>query len=174
MDLFIFQQINQFALRWFWLDVLTIFFAKYFGYILVFLLLLFLVKNFKKYRQMVTLSFLSAILARFIIVDTIRLFWERPRPFVDNHINLLLDRLNQSAFPSGHAAFFFAIATIIYFYNKKAGLLFFMASFLITIPRIFTGVHWSSDILAGAIVGILSALLIILSFRKFSLIVKKY
>lgn len=122
---------------------------------------------------MVTLSFLSAILARFIIVDTIRLFWERPRPFVDNHINLLLDRLNQSAFPSGHAAFFFAIATIIYFYNKKAGLLFFMASFLITIPRIFTGVHWSSDILAGAIVGILSALLIILSFRKFSLIVKK-
>lgn len=173
MDLFIFQKINQLALKYLWLDTLAIFFAKYFGYILIFLLLLFLIKNFKKYWQIVTLSFLSAILARFIIVDIVRWFFDRPRPFVENHVNLLLDRVNQSAFPSGHAAFFFAIAMVIYLYNKKAGLLFFIASLLITIARVFTGVHWPLDILAGVIIGILSAFLVILSFRKSFLTAQK-
>ncbi len=166
MDLFIFQQINQLVFRWLWLDTLAIFFAKYFGYVLVFLLLLFLVKNFKKYWPMIIQAFLAAILARLVIVSVIRWLFDRPRPFVENHVNLLVDRVNQSAFPSGHAAFFFAIATIIYFYNKKAGLLFFGASFFISSARVFVGIHWPSDILAGALVGILSAYLLIKIFQK--------
>ena len=166
----------------------AIFFAKYFGYILVFLLLSFLFwpsktkkaewsdflfENLKKYWLMIVQAFLAGILARFVIVDIIRWFFDRPRPFVENHVNLLVDKVNQSAFPSGHAAFFFAVSTIIYLYNKKAGLLFFLASFLISISRIFTGIHWPSDILAGAIIGILSSFLVILSFRKFFSVAKK-
>ena len=133
----------------------------------------FLFKNFRKYWKMVILSFSVAILARFVIVDIIRWFFDRPRPFVENHVNLLVDKVNQSAFPSGHAAFFFAISTIVYLYNKKAGLLFFIASFLISIARVFSGIHWPLDILTGAIIGILSSFLVILSFRKFFSVVKK-
>jgi len=90
-----------------------------------------------------------------VIVELIRWIWQRPRPFVQNNVNLLLTH-NASAFPSGHAAFFFAVSTIVYFYNKKAGILFFIASFLICLARVFSGIHWPLDILAGAIVGVLS------------------
>ena len=187
LDFVIFQYINNLVGKYLWLDTLAIFFAKYFGYILVLLLFSFLFwpsktkkaewsnflfENLKKYWLMIVQAFLAGILARFIIVNIIRWFWEKPRPFVENHVNLLVDRVNQSAFPSGHAAFFFAISTIIYLYNKKAGLLFFLASFLISISRVFTGIHWPLDILAGAIIGILSGFLIILFFRKFSSVVK--
>ena len=173
MDYYVFELINSLAGKFLWLDTLAIFFAKYFGYILILCLFLFLLRNFKKYWLMVVLAFLAAILARLIIVNIFRWLWERPRPFVENHVNLLVDRLNQSAFPSGHAAFFFAIATVVYLYNKKAGLLFFIASFLISISRVFSGIHWPLDILTGAFIGIFAGFLIILSFQKFSSVAKK-
>ncbi len=173
VDYFIFQQINKFAGRWEFLDALSIFFAKYLGYFLVFLLFLFLIKDFKKYLPMVIQGFLAAILARLGFTEIVRLFWNRPRPFIGNHINLLLNHSASSSFPSGHAAFFFGLSTIVYFYNKKAGYLFFLASFLISIARVFTGLHWPSDILAGAIIGVFSGWLIILFSRKFSLFVRK-
>ncbi|MCH8741804.1 phosphatase PAP2 family protein [Patescibacteria group bacterium] len=168
MDLFIFQQINQFVFKWLWLDTFAIFFAKYFGYILVILLVLFLFKNFKKYWQMVVSALLAAILARLVIVEIIRYFLPRARPFVENSINVLINHSQESAFPSGHASFFFAIATIVYFYNKKAGIFFFLASFLIGLARVFSGIHWPSDILIGALVGILSAHLLIRILKKFA------
>lgn len=173
LDYYIFQQINKFAGRWVILDALGIFFAKYLGYFLIFFLLLFLFKNFKKYRSMVIQGFSAAVLARLGFTELIRFFWPKPRPFVGNHINLLLPHSVSSSFPSGHAAFFFGLSTIIYFYNKKAGYLFFLASFLISISRVFVGIHWPSDILAGAVIGLFSGWLIILFFRKFFSVSKK-
>ncbi len=166
MDASIFNLINQFALTWFWLDVLAIFLAEYFGYVLLFSLLLFLAIGFRKYFKMIIEAIISAILARFVIVELIRWIWQRPRPFVENNVNLLLSH-NSASFPSGHAAFFFAVSTIVYLYNKKAGILFFLSSFLICLARVFTGIHWPLDIFAGAVVGVLSGYLIHKISKKF-------
>jgi len=166
MDASIFSLINQFALKWFWLDVLAIFLAEYIGYVLLFSLLLFLAVKFRKYFKMIIEAVVSAILARFVIVELIRWIWQRPRPFVENNVNLLLTH-NASAFPSGHAALFFAVSTIVYFYNKKAGIFFFIISLLICLARVFTGIHWPLDILAGIVVGVLSGLLIHKVSKKF-------
>jgi len=166
MDIYLFQLINQLAGKLVWLDNIGIFFAKYFGYVLVFCLLLFLALKFKKYWQMVLQALISAILARFVIVNFIRCLWQRARPFIENNVNLLLTH-NSAAFPSGHAAFFFALSTIVYLYNKKIGILFFIGSFSICLARIFVGIHWPTDILAGAVVGIFSGWLIHRIFRKF-------
>jgi len=168
IDFYLFQKLNQLAGNWPWLDNLAIFFARYFEYFLILVLFLFLAKNLKKYWPMVVQSFLAAILARLGIVNFIRWLWQRPRPFVANHINLLFSyNPAEPSFPSGHAAFYFAIATIVYFYNKKAGLGFFLASFLISISRVFVGIHWPADIMAGALVGIFSGWLIIKIAKKF-------
>jgi len=166
LDLFLFQQINSFALKWLWFDALSIYFAEHFEYVLWFIFLLFLLKNFKRYRLMLIQAFGAAILARLVIVNFIRWLWPRPRPFIENNVNLLLTH-NAASFPSGHAAFYFAISTIVYFYNKKAGIGFFLASFLISVSRVICGIHWPSDILAGALIGILSAFLINLFSRRF-------
>jgi undecaprenyl-diphosphatase len=168
IDLYIFQGINQFAGKSVCLDGTAIFFARYFEYVLIVVLLLFLAKNLKKYWPMVAQGFLAAILSRFVITNIIRWLLPRPRPFVGNHVNLLFNyNPAESSFPSGHAAFYFAIATIVYFYNKKAGISFFIASFLISIARVFSGVHWPLDIIAGAIIGIFSGWLVNKIFKKF-------
>ena len=57
--------------------------------------------------------------------------------------------------------------------NKKAGIFFFLASFLIGLARVFSGIHWPSDILVGALVGILSAYLLRKSDFLLTRILKK-
>jgi len=166
MDYLIFQQINNLALKNLYLDEVAIFCASFLGYILIGVLFILLIKNFKKYYKIATQAFISGIFARFIIVEIIRFIWDRPRPFISNSVNLLINHSPSASFPSGHAAFFFALSTLIYFYNKKTGILFLIASFLISISRVFCGIHWPFDILAGALVGILSALIIKKIFVK--------
>ena len=49
------------------------------------------------------------------------------------------------------------MATAVYLYNKKWGIGFFIATILITMSRVIAGVHYPSDILDGAAIGILVA-----------------
>jgi len=167
MDFYLFNLVNQFAGKWICLDGFTIFFAEYFEYVLVLSLLFFLAVAFRKYLKMIIQALISAVLARFVIVSFIRFILPRSRPFIENNINLLIDYPDKASFPSGHAAFYFALSTIVYLCNKKIGILFFIASFLICLARVFAGIHWPSDILAGIVVGIFSGWLIHKIFKKF-------
>jgi len=165
IDFYIFQIVNNWAGQWIWLDTLGIFFAKYFEFILVFCLFLFLLKNFEKYLPMIWQAILAGILSRLVFTEIIRWLLPKVRPFIENDVNLLLNHASTSAFPSGHAAFYFALSSVVYFYNKRVGILFFIASFLICLSRVFCGIHWPLDILAGAIVGIFSGWLVLKIFR---------
>ena len=176
LDIRIFNGVNGLAGKWIWLDTLGIFFAEYFEYILIFCLFLFLAKNFKKYWQMIEQAILAGIISRLVFTEIIRWLAPKPRPFVENQISQLINHASTPAFPSGHAAFYFAIAAVVFLYYKKvyppskfwwgAGFLFFLASFLICFGRVFCGIHWPLDILAGAIVGIFSGWLIVKIFKK--------
>lgn len=159
MDLYLFNLINQFALKWPWLDFLAVILAEFLPYLLIIALIIFLLKDYKKHSKMIIEALIAAFFARFAIVSFIRWILPRARPFINNNVNLLFEH-SGSSFPSGHAAFFFALSTIIYFYNKKIGALFFLSSILIVLARVFSGIHWPSDILVGAIVGIISGLVI--------------
>jgi len=174
IDLYLFQHINGFAGKSACIDSLAIFFAEYLQYFLIAVLLFFLIKDFKKYLPMAIGGIAAAALARFGIVELIRFLWHRARPFVENNVSLLFNHDDSYSFPSGHAAFFFALSAVVYHYNKKTGVLFFVASLLISISRVFGGVHWPSDILGGIIVGLFSAWLILLLNRRMSSIGKKH
>ncbi len=161
-DIKVFNFINGFANQSTIVDVLGIFLAHYLAYILGLFLLFFLFwpkKNIVKNRAMVLGSITSALISIFVVKKIILLFFARPRPYV---ILPLTHKLiaasiaeNLQAFPSGHAIVFFSLSSVIYNFNKKLGILFFVSSVLMGIARVFVGVHWPSDILAGAILGIL-------------------
>ena len=188
IDLYLFNLINGFAGKWAWLDYSGMFFAKYFEYfLLAFLIILIAIYpiksalggvspeakqfnrvNFKKYWRMVFVSLVAGIVSRFIVGSIIRFLWFRPRPFVfENFIPLVFQNPAEASFPSGHALFYFALSAVIYLYNKKLGVAFYVASFLIVISRVFVGIHWPSDILAGAIIGILVGLVLNKIFKKY-------
>lgn len=167
LDLYFFNLINGLAGKWAQLDYLAMFLAQYFEYLLWFCLLLLLAINLKKYWRMVIEAAIAAVFTKFILTGLIRWLWFRPRPFVaENFIPLIDQSPKEASFPSGHASFYFALSTIVYCYNKKLGTFFYIASFFIVISRVFVGVHWPSDILAGAVLGILMGWVLNKLFRK--------
>lgn len=93
-------------------------------------------------------------------MEIIRFFYERQRPFLVLGFQPLADHIQSGSFPSGHAAFFFALALTVFYFNKLWGWRFLAMAMVISLARIFVGVHWPSDILAGAIIGLGSAFLI--------------
>ncbi len=157
-DFLIFNFINGLAGKWWPFDWLGIFFAEYLGYfiVLITIFILFKEKNWRQKIYFFALAGLSVILARGIITEIIRFFYERPRPFLTLQIQPLIEHNLTSSFPSGHAAAFFALALAIFYFNRKWGWRCLIFSLLIGAARIFTGIHWPSDILAGAVIGLLS------------------
>ncbi len=170
-DYFLFEYIHNLAGRWVCLDSIGIFFAAYFQYIFcgALLFFLFLGKNkeeLNKNRLMVGLAFGAVIIARLGLTEIIRWLWFRPRPFIEYGFTPLINHDLSASFPSGHAAFFFALVAVIFLFNKKAGWWFLAGSLLISLARIFAGVHYPFDILSGAAVGIFSGWLVVEIYRR--------
>lgn len=152
-----FRLINDLAGYNIWLDRFMIFVADKMGYFLIlFVFVLFWKKNY--FKKALAGSLGSALVARFVFVGIIRYFFYSPRPFlVLDNVNRLMNHEVESSFPSGHASFYFALAMGVYFYNKKAGSIYFILAGLLGFARIFVSVHWPLDILAGAVLGIFTA-----------------
>lgn len=146
---------------------IIVFLGEYLGYILLAGILVFWWENRKRHPRFLLESVAAAVLARGIITELIRFFWERPRPFVEQNITPLIEHAASASFPSGHATFFFALGTILFFYNKTAGALFLLGAAVLTSARVFAFLHWPSDIIGGAVIGIASAFLVVQLSRRF-------
>lgn len=156
LDLNLFFLLNSLAGQSKIFDALIVFLTAYLPYFLglIFLLALFSWGYSRREKIRIFLVvFLSAAIARLGVTELIRYFYNRPRPFMIYQAHQLISESGWS-FPSGHSAFFFAMSTVLYFYNKKWGIVFFVASILMNVGRIIAGVHYPSDIIGGAIIGI--------------------
>ena len=172
LNLSIFNSINGLAGHWLFLDCAGIFFAEYFQYVLGLILLSVITLSKEKAvkTRMVFTAILAALLARFAVKSLILLFYANPRPYAGNtaaHQLIATPGEDFQSFPSGHALFFFAAAAAIYCYDKKLGIIFFIGAGFISVARIFVGVHWPSDILAGAVLGIIIGWLTFLAITRF-------
>lgn len=162
MDYSLFNYINNFAGKWLCLDSIAIFFAQYFIYYIIAgaVVVFYLIEIKKEQIRYLFLAGASIVLSRLMITELIRLIWHRPRPFIGHQVNQLIEHSASGSFPSGHIAFLFALATAVYFFNKKFGIAFFIISFLVGLARVFVGIHYPLDIFWGIVIGVLSAVLL--------------
>jgi undecaprenyl-diphosphatase len=86
----------------------------------------------------------------------------RQRPFVDHPhtAHLFIAHARDYGFPSDHASGAFAIAVALLLRHRRAGVLALVMATLIGLGRVMIGVHYPSDILGGALLGTLCALLL--------------
>lgn len=79
----------------------------------------------------------------------------RPRPFAAvEGISLLIGVPHGSSFPSAHAATAFAVAASLFCFNKIYGSIALVLASLIAFSRIYLCVHFLSDVIFGAILGL--------------------
>lgn len=177
-DFAIFFWLNSVAgispyLNWF-----IVFAAQYLLYVMVAVFFIFpifpiplrLQEIFKKNSEFFIFGMVSSLVARYGVTELIRLFYDRPRPFeaLDGVI-LLVNHPSVASFPSGHAVFSFALALAVFLYYPRAGRWFFLAASLMGIARVIAGVHWLSDILSGALIGVAvtyAAYIVLLKIKK--------
>lgn len=146
-------------------DQLAIFIASKLDKITIIAAILYLIYFFLSHPDWKYQKFMAWVWESFIIFVSIigayavyyiaKIIFHAPRPFV-THLDVrpLVTETPFSSFPSGHATLFFALATAIYLYDKRAGYVFSLAATLIAISRMVVGVHYPVDIIAGALIGI--------------------
>lgn len=84
----------------------------------------------------------------------------RPRPFValrDVH-QLIPAPLSPHSFPSSHSSVAFALAFSMLFVDLPLGLTLLVAACAVALGRVYVGVHYPLDIIAGIFVGLFWAL----------------
>jgi undecaprenyl-diphosphatase len=95
-----------------------------------------------------------------VLADTTALalkrVFERPRPYVPfPDPEPLVGTGFDYAFPSGHAATSFAGATVLSRAGPRLAPAFFLLAAAVAWSRVYVGVHYPSDILGGAVLGVL-------------------
>jgi len=111
-------------------------------------------------REQVLHALLAAGTA-WVIAQIIKALFPTLRPFELNGIApMVFLPSSDGAFPSGHSAAAFALATSIFLHDKKVGLLYEVGAVTVGIARVLGNVHYPVDILGGAIVGIVVAFVI--------------
>lgn len=137
------------------LDQLIIFLSNWFGYILLAWLLIFLVAHKgKKQGARDLFVVLATAVSAYIVVVILKELIVSLRPFEvlpDAHI--LYTHGEGDSFPSGHATFYMALATSLFFYHRRLALVYFFGALVIGLARIAVGIHWPFDILSGWLLG---------------------
>ena len=138
---------------------------------------------FRKTRKYGVAMFLSFAIGALITNCCIKLLVARPRPFADQTANLLSSLLgadkknfykdmwlsvgqsmeSDNSFPSGHTCAAMASAVAIFMVgNKKVSWLACLYPIFMAISRIYLIVHYATDVFAGAVVGLIAALIAML------------
>lgn len=110
-----------------------------------------------KIKKKIVIHAVSSALIAWIVTEVIKNFVPTIRPF---HLNgfdpLTLTVPYDGSFPSTHTAAAFAMAVSIFSHDKKVGLLYLIMAGLVGVARIVANVHYPTDIIAGAIVGLIA------------------
>ncbi len=159
MDVSLFEAINHYAGKMFWLDEFMIFSAKYLAVVFAAVLVIFYL-SFRAREQRVAALAGIATLVALGIAQGIAFLDPRPRPYVSHLADLLVSRSSDPSFPSDHATFCFAIAMMIWLHHRKLGSLLLGAALLVGISRVYVGVHYPLDVIGGAALGISISLLV--------------
>ncbi len=118
-------------------------------------------ERLRAWRRTAVAAALSAGLA-LAVGKVISELIDRSRPFVDDPhgVHLFTGHAADPGFPSDHATGAFAVAMAIWLRNRRWGAVALLAAAVLSVGRVAIGVHYPSDVVAGAALGCAAALLL--------------
>ena len=101
---------------------------------------------------------LAALIVQTILCNVIlKNLFARTRPYdVNTTIQLLIPKLKDFSFPSGHTSASFTIVSALYFAKDSLWKPALVLACLIAVSRLYLYVHYPTDVIGGLVLGILS------------------
>jgi undecaprenyl-diphosphatase len=159
LDYDLFRAINGWAGRSQAVDAIVVACAKFLPVVFA-LVLVGLWLTWKPMNQRAAfLAGISALVA-LGIGQLIGMAFPRPRPYLTHQVNLLISPTADTSFPSDHATLGFAVAVLVWKYNRPAGTALLLLALVLAFARVFVGAHYPSDVLGGAALGTLTSMAI--------------
>jgi undecaprenyl-diphosphatase len=106
-------------------------------------------------------SALGAAALGLLVNKIISSAWQRDRPFAHHSAHVWGPHKTDASFPSDHASAAFGIAVAVAIIDPFVGAFFIVLAVLIAVGRVVVGEHYPGDVIAGAAIGTLSALVVI-------------
>ncbi len=104
-------------------------------------------------RQAAVLRAISTVPLSGLILEALSALYFRPRPFTDHEVNLLFYHPSDSSFPSNAATVAWAIAISLWTGDPGIGRVGMLLAAGISWARVYGGVHYPMDVVAGALLG---------------------
>jgi undecaprenyl-diphosphatase len=120
----------------------------------------------RQHTRYVLLATGFSFLLGLAVNQVILLFVQRVRPYNLGITSLLIPPSSDPSFPSDHATAAFAIAAVFLLHRFRGAAAFLVAAFLISISRIYIGTHYVSDVVGGALTGVLAAAVVRWMYRE--------
>jgi len=155
-DYKIFYWVNGMAKVSKWLDYFGIFCAVYLIWVMAsftFLYFFQISKEVNRLRYLFTL--VGSTVGAYILSAIVGFGYGRGRPFssLNEMHQLIATSFSHKSFPSSHATIAFALAFTIFWFNKPLGIVMLILAALVAWGRVFVGVHYPLDVIAGAFLG---------------------
>jgi undecaprenyl-diphosphatase len=136
-------------------QALAVFFARYLVFVFAFIVAILGFWRKRRHLRKIVYEATWAALIALVTATVSGQFVGRIRPYlVDASVQALIPPpLTMYSFPSGHTATAFAAAVVLVYGSPGIGLLALLAATLIGFGRMATGVHYPTDVIAGALLG---------------------
>ena len=142
------------------------------GHIIVLAAFFVFIRRGKSAFQVILLALFAVGMADIVASGILKPLVQRIRPcFALDHVRLLVSQPRSYSFASSHAANSAAVATVIWiffhrgiFVEKIFTIIMMLYALAISWSRVYVGVHYPGDVIAGMVIGVCSAMLLYLLY----------